>query len=185
MLWLGADPRAEGPGPDDPDDSEPNDAYALNSLRRNLFTCEPAVTTELITILKRHEACTDEIAQALLRTPRMRQHLAAVQSRLPRQSVNESRKPAGATPDRASLARPHRTSSPPSPSYQLLRKYNRDVLYDEVWKQPVWTLAKKYGISTWGSARLAGNLVCPCPDSAIGPRRQLKKKYPSAPRYRR
>jgi hypothetical protein len=159
----------------------PNDAYALNSLRRNLFACEPAVTTELVRILRKHEACTDEIVQTLLRTPRMRQHLAAVQSRLSRQSANESKKPAAATPDRASLARPPRTSSPPSPSYQLLRKYNRDVLYDEVWKQPVWTLAKKYGISDVGLAKACRKLGVPLPGLGYWAKKTAGKKVPKRP----
>lgn len=111
----------------------------------------------------------------------MRQHLAGVQSRLPLRSANESKKPAGGKPDPASPARPPRTSSSPSLPYQLLRKYNRDVLYDEVWKQPVCTLAKKYGISDVGLAKACRKLGVPLPGLGYWGKKTAGKKVPKRP----
>jgi len=159
----------------------PSDIHALNSLRRTLFACEPIVITELLKILRKHEACSEEIAHHLLRTARMQQHLAPVESRLPRWSGKNLQKPSDGSRKRDTPASKRKSPEPPSPSYQLLRKYNRDLLYDEAWKQPIWTLAKKYGISDVGLAKACRKLGVPLPGLGYWAKKTAGKKVPKRP----
>jgi hypothetical protein len=55
----------------------PNDASAVNSLRRTLLECEPDVTIELLQMFRKHNACPAERVHRLLGTPRMKEHLKA------------------------------------------------------------------------------------------------------------
>lgn len=71
----------------------PSDAYAMNSLRRSLFACEPVVTTELLNIFRKYRACSEETAQTLLHTSRMRRHLSPVENRIRRWSEQSAFKP--------------------------------------------------------------------------------------------
>ena len=41
------------------------------------------------------------------------------------------------------------------------RFWNRDELYQEVWSTPMWTLARKYGISDVGLAKVCRKLDNP------------------------
>ena len=47
----------------------PNDRSGLNSLRRTLYECEPAVTIELLQMFQKHNACPADRLRELLRTP--------------------------------------------------------------------------------------------------------------------
>ncbi len=159
----------------------PNDTDALNTLRRTLFTCEPVVTTELLKILRKHEACSEEVVRDLLRTPRMQQHLAPMENRLPRWPEKNLPKRSDRTRNDDTPAARRKSSEPPSPSYQLLRKYNRDLLYDEVWKQPMWTLAKKYGVSDVGLAKACRKLGVPLPGLGYWAKKTAGKKVLKRP----
>jgi len=53
----------------------PDEGYGLNSLRRSLVECEPAVTIELLRLFRQHNACPAERVHKLLGTPRMKEHL--------------------------------------------------------------------------------------------------------------
>jgi len=159
----------------------PSDAYAVNSLRRTLFDCDPAVTTELLEIFKPHEACSEETLARLVGTPRMKLHLAPVENRLPRW-------PAKRTQNRGNSDRPDDTETrkrkrfePPAPSYALLRKYNRDVLYEELWTQPMQKLAAKYGISDVGLAKACRKLRLPLPGRGYWAKKSAGKKVPKRP----
>jgi hypothetical protein len=150
-------------------------------LRRTLFECEPAVTTELLRIFKAHKACSEETAAKLLRTPRMKLHLAPVESRLPRwpakktQNRGESERPDGTE------ARKRKPFEPSAPSHALLRKYNRDVLYEEVWEEPMQRLAAKYGISDVGLAKACRKLRVPLPGLGYWAKKAAGKKVPKRP----
>jgi hypothetical protein len=159
----------------------PDDNHALNTLRRTLFACEPGVTTELLKILRKHQACSEEVVHDLLRTSRMQQHLTPVESRLPRNSEKNLQKRSDGETKGATPPPGRKSSEPPSPSYQLLRRYNRDLLYDEVWKQPMWTLAKKYGISDVGLAKACRKLGVPLPGLGYWAKKAAGKKVPKRP----
>jgi len=157
----------------------PSDTNAMNSLRRSLFACEPAVTTELLKIFRKYQACSEETVEKLLHTPRMQQHLSPVADRLPRRrerSPSRHGEPSGKTsPGRQKSVRiPH-------PTVELLRKYDRNVLYDEVWAQPMWTLANKYGISDVGLAKTCRKLGVPLPGLGYWAKKSAGKKVPKRP----
>ena len=45
----------------------------------------------------------------------------------------------------------------------------RQQLYEKIWSQPVWTLAKEWGISDVGLAKICKGTIFPGPVSGIGP----------------
>lgn len=158
----------------------PNDASALNSLRRTLFECEPAVTTELLRIFKKHEACSAETLDKLLRTPRMKLHLAPVGNRLLRWPAKTQGRRVSASAGNT-LVPKRKSIEPLSPSYELLRKYNRELLYDEVWTQPMQKLATKYAVSDVGLAKACRKLGVPLPGLGYWAKKTAGKKVPGRP----
>jgi hypothetical protein len=90
------------------------DRSSINSLRRNLCECEPRVTIDLLQVLLKHNACSMEQANELLKHPRMREHLASETWHLTRLKLNIEDK-------RSKTAEP--------PPAHLLAQYNREELY--------------------------------------------------------
>jgi hypothetical protein len=142
----------------------PDSTTGMNDVRRTLYQCEPTVTVELIRILKKHESCSEDTVQELLRTPRMRQHLTSQENKLPRWP---NRKDIGNSNEngKAGSLSTHKTKMAQSlsPFYALMRRYNRETLYDEVWTQPMQKLSGKYGISDVGLAKVCRKLGVPLP----------------------
>jgi hypothetical protein len=66
----------------------PDEGYGLNSLRRSLLECEPAVTIELLQLFRKHNACPAERVHKLLGTPRMKEHLKPEANALLRLGIN-------------------------------------------------------------------------------------------------
>jgi hypothetical protein len=159
----------------------PNGAYAVNSLRRTLFECDPAVTTELLKIFTAHEACSEETSAKLLRTPRMKLHLAPIESRLPRRPAKKTQNRGESERLDDTEARKRKALEPSAPSYALLRKYNRDVLYGEVWAEPIQKLAAKYGISDVGLAKVCRKLRVPVPGRGYWAKKTAGKKVRKRP----
>jgi len=60
----------------------PEDKTEVNSVRKALYQCEPAVVVDLIKLLARNKACPEETLEQLLDAPRMREHLSALGMRL-------------------------------------------------------------------------------------------------------
>lgn len=60
----------------------PEDRTALNSVRRALYECEPAVTFEVVKLFAKNKVCFEETLEQLLDAPRMKQHLSALDLRL-------------------------------------------------------------------------------------------------------
>ena len=60
----------------------PDDAYEMNSVRKTLYKCEPAVTVALMKLFAKHKAAPEELLEELLDTPRMRGHLSATGMKL-------------------------------------------------------------------------------------------------------
>jgi hypothetical protein len=52
------------------------DRERMNGLRRTLYGCEPGVVVDVLQLFTKHNACSRETIQELLRTPAMKQHLA-------------------------------------------------------------------------------------------------------------
>jgi hypothetical protein len=62
-----------------------------------------------------------------------------------------------------------------------LRKYNRDVLYEEVWTEPVQKLAKKYGVFDVGLAKACRKLRVPLPGLGYWAKRMAGKQVRMRP----
>lgn len=69
------------------------EAYDVNSLRRTLLECEPDVTTELLQMFRKHNACPAERVHTLLGTPRMKEHLKAKTDALLRLGIHLDARP--------------------------------------------------------------------------------------------
>src|SRR5438105_8711394 len=63
---------------------KPDDARAINDVRRNLMDCDAEVSLEVIEALMKHNACTRETIEALLKTPAMKRHVVEVQRKFDR-----------------------------------------------------------------------------------------------------
>lgn len=70
---------------------KPNDASEMNSVRRTLYGCEPAVTVELLHLFVKNDSASRETMAELLQTPRMKQHLLSEVNRLRRLNLELSR----------------------------------------------------------------------------------------------
>lgn len=123
-----------------PDDS-------LNDVRRTLCGIDPEVTVELVGMLVRHRACDDATLHDLLRTQRMQQHMKSSEQRLSRAGVTL----AGGRKSETREAR----NAPPSP--YLLRRYDREKLYNEVWSEPTQEWRHNPVFQTPGRGRCAGS----------------------------
>jgi hypothetical protein len=100
------------------------------------------------------KCCSSETIQSLLRTPRIREHLKPVEKKLLRLGI-DLRSPR----EKIEQARIEAMQ----PARLLLSRYNREQLYDEVWSEPVLTVARKYGLSDVGLAKVCKNLSIPSP----------------------
>ena len=60
----------------------PDDRNKLNWVRKALYECEPAVIVNVVRLLARNRACTEETLEELLDTPRMREHLSQLDTTL-------------------------------------------------------------------------------------------------------
>jgi hypothetical protein len=60
----------------------PDGDYEMNSVRRMLLRCEPAVTVALVKLFAKYKAAPAETLERLLDTPRMRGHLSSAGMRL-------------------------------------------------------------------------------------------------------
>jgi hypothetical protein len=70
----------------------PEDRMALNSVRRALYECEAAVTAQVVKLLAKNRACSEETLEQLLDVPRMKQHLSALGMKLTSTSVPRAKR---------------------------------------------------------------------------------------------
>jgi hypothetical protein len=146
---------------------------SLNDARRTLCHLEPEVTIELVGLLVKHHACDDATLHNLLRTPRMRTHMASCEERLAR---------IGLTLDgrRRAEMRNRREAAPPSP--YLLRRYDRPALYKELWSEPTQKVAARYGISDVALAKVAKQLRVPKPPRGYWAKKNAGVPVPPRPK---
>ncbi len=137
----------------------------VNWVRQSLYECEPAVTVEVLRLFLEHNTCSHETIEALLRPPRMKEHLASQTWHLARLKV---RLDGGKKPKQKPL----------SPA--LVARFNRNELYQRVWAEPMRTVAKSYGVSDVWLSKVCKALRIPVPG-----RGYWAKKYAGAPLRRR
>jgi hypothetical protein len=139
---------------------KPDDSSEVNDVRRTLCKAEPDVTLEILKIFLSHKSCTHETIEEVLKTPRMKEHLASQEREFRRIGFDlRSRE------KKAQDARDEEESKRHWILY-LARKYERDKLYEQVWDEPLQKLAKKYNLSDVGLAKICKEAE----DSASRPR---------------
>jgi hypothetical protein len=142
------------------------DRSSMNSLRRNLYECEPGVTIELLRVLLKYNTCSMEQARELLKHPRMREHLASESWQLTRLKLDiEDKQSKGAQPP---------------PAY-LLAQYDREELYEKVWSVPTREVAKHYGFSDARLGKLCKILRVPKPGRGYWVKKEAGKPTPKRP----
>jgi ankyrin repeat protein len=144
----------------------PDERYQINSLRRCLCECEPAVATELLQLFVRSNVCSPDNIKELLKPPRMKAHLSSQEWHLAR---------IGLTPDGKPKVKPE-----PTPS-ELMRRYNRDELYEKVWSEPTRIVAKGYGVSDVWLAKVCKWLKVPTPGRGYWAKKNAGKPVRNRP----
>jgi hypothetical protein len=107
------------------------------------------VAIDLFTIFMEGGACTPEEIVQFLQRPKMRIHLEGQQWQLTRLEI---RKPPG----------------PSTVSWQLLARFDRERLYDQVWTVPMQKLRTEYGVSDVALAKTCRKLQIPVPGRGYG-----------------
>ena len=153
---------------------KPDDRRQMDYLRKALYECEADVTVDWLKLLVKHKAATEETIRELLAAPRMREHLAGKRwwmSHLGFKDLFPSE----------SAARKRYMDQNRIVSRDVLAKYNREELYQKVWDRPVQNVAKEFGISDVGLAKLCKKLFVPIPGRGYWARKAAGKKVPSKP----
>jgi hypothetical protein len=118
------------------------DAERLSGIRRSLLKSRDDDIRRVFSRLMRPEICSPETYEALVRTPRIQERLPALG--LQKKPVSErARKKDGVS--------------------RLMHRYDRKVLYNQVWSQPVLEVAKSYGISGVRLRKVCRMLEIPVP----------------------
>lgn len=146
----------------------------LNDVRRLLYKSEPDVAVELIGLLRKHQACDDVDLRALLKTPRMQEYLRPLEQRLWRLGLILD----GRIRTEELAAR----DVPPSP--QLLRRFNREQLYIEVWSEAAQKVAARYGVSSAMLGKVCRQLQVPKPPRGYWAKRAAGRRVSRRPRLR-
>ena len=72
-------------------------------------------------------------------------------------------------------------ASPQPITRSLLLRYNRDRLYDEVWRKPVRDVVKNYGVSDVAIAKTCRKLCIPLPGRGYWAKKKAGKPVPERP----
>ena len=115
----------------------PDNARDLESVRRNLYECEPDVTLEFIEWLKKHDACSQDTLYNLLRTPAMKKHLTPMARKLGWMGFDVR------TAEQKAEEERHKVVSRQWAVRALMSRYNREKIYEEIWSEPIQHVAKK------------------------------------------
>lgn len=149
------------------------DTYYIKDLRRNLLKCDPDVTAELIKILISNDACSVDTIRRLLFTPRMKSHMEKLEEQLRRMGIVGTK---GADDHKSDNSQKESRISE-----RLLRKYSREMLYAEVWEQPIKILCSKYGISDVALAKVCKKLNVPLPGRGYWAKKSAGLKVKTRP----
>jgi hypothetical protein len=149
------------------------DPSTLNATRRILYRLEPDVTAELIGLLLGREGGEDA-ARELLRVPRMRKHVAPCAGRLARLGLTLG--------VRTRAVSPPPPLAPPRLSADVLARYDRARLYEELWFEPTRRVAARYGVSDAMLWKVCRDLQVPKPPRGYWAKKQAGKPVPRRPK---
>lgn len=128
---------------------EETDPERLARIRRSLLKIGDHHLKTILHRLERPEVCAPETYQELGRTPKM--HARLVSLGLNKKPVTETEKKKAEREKRTNAIR------------RLLRDYDRAGLYQQVWSEPVLTVAKAYGVSGVRLGKVCRLLHVPVP----------------------
>ena len=147
-------------------------------MRRALFECEADVTLELMELLLKYAACTEDTMHNLLRTPAMKKHLESVAWHLGRMGFDER------TREQKVEEEKQKERYRQYAVEQLASRYDREKIYQEIWAEPIQRVAKRYNLSDVGLAKVCRKLNIPRPgrgDWAIKAAGKVIPKQPPLP----
>jgi ankyrin repeat protein len=128
---------------------EDRDSEQLARIRRSLLRINDYHLKAIVHLLERPDICAPETFQELVRTPKM--HARLVSLGLYKKPITEREK--------RKFEREKRTNEVRT----LLQRYDRKVLYEQVWSEPALTVAKSYGVSSVWLGKICRQLDVPVP----------------------
>ena len=128
---------------------EERDPGRLADIRRSLSRMRDYHLKSIHHHLEQPEICAPETYQELVRTPKMRARLTSLG--LYKKPITEREK--------RKFEREKRTNE----IRTLLQRYDRKVLYEQVWSEPALTVAKSYGVSSVWLGKVCRQLNVPVP----------------------
>ena len=151
---------------------EEKDPGRLADVRRSLSRMRDYHLKEIMRYLERPEICAPEMYQELVRTPKMRARLTSLG--LYKKPITEREK--------RKFEREKRTNE----LRTLQQRYDRKVLYEQVWSEPALTVAKSYGVSSVWLGKVCRQLNVPVPPRGYWARVRSggKGKKPPLPKLR-
>ena len=153
----------------------PDDAKQITSVRRALFECEADVTLELMELLLKYAACSEDTIHNLLRTPAMKKHLASVAWHLGRMGFDvRTREQKVEEEKQKEIYRQYALE-------QLASRYDREKIYQEIWSEPIQHVAKRYNLSDVGLAKVCRKLNIPRPGRGYWAIKAAGKVVPKQP----
>ncbi|MCA1607589.1 MAG: hypothetical protein LC775_19465 [Acidobacteria bacterium] len=135
----------------------PDDAREIGQVRRNLYECEPDVTSEIVEQLVKHSAGLQDTIHNLLRTPAMKKHLIPAARKLGLLGFDVRTVEQKAEDERQKEV--YRQWA----LRDLASRYNREEIYNEIWSEPIQHVAKRYNLSDVGLAKVCRKLNIPRP----------------------
>jgi len=153
----------------------PDDKYQLTEARRGLFECEPDVTLELVERMMKNGACDEGMIHNLLRTPAMKKHLAPVSRNFARLGFDVRTKEQIGEEERREEA--HRKWI----LRDLMSRYNREKIYEEIWAEPILHVAKRHSMSDVGLGKVCKKLKIPRPGLGYWAKKAAGKPIPKRP----
>jgi len=157
----------------------PDDADQVNRVRRSLLECEAEVTSELVDQLIKHNACSSDAIQELLRTSTMKKHLTPVVRKVQLLGFDVR------TAEQKTHDKRQKEAIQRCALNHLASRYNREEIYNEIWQQPIQHVAKKYNLSDVGLAKVCRKLKIPRPGRgywAIKAAGKITPKKPPLPK---
>jgi Ankyrin repeats (3 copies) len=153
----------------------PDDARQLAGARRGLYECEPDVTLELVERLMKYTACTQDTIHELLLTPAMKKHLMPEARKFGLMGFDIRTKEQKAEDERREEA--HRKWI----LRDLMSRYNREKIYEEIWAEPILHVAKRYSMSDVGLGKVCKKLRIPRPGLGYWAKKAAGKPIPKQP----
>jgi hypothetical protein len=128
---------------------EEKDPERIADIRRSLSRMRDYHLQAILHRLERPEICAPEMYHELVRTPKMKARLVSLG--LYKKPITEREKRKFERVKRMNEIRP------------LLQRYDRKVLYEQVWSEPALTVAKGYGVSGVWLGKVCRLLNVPVP----------------------